>query len=63
MGLITYQMSNVELAMAAVERLEAIGFGAKTDGGTRVRITLNADEEGQVRRLLKHLDPCATAVV
>jgi hypothetical protein len=63
MGLITYQMSNAELAQNAAERLDAMGFRAATEGGTRVRITLDADEESQVRRLLEQIDPSATAVV
>jgi hypothetical protein len=62
-GVITYQLSSDELAEAATERLQAIGFDAATDGGTRVRITLERDEEGVVRRLLEQLDPGATAVV
>jgi hypothetical protein len=62
-GLITYQMSNAELAQVAAERLDAIGFQAATDGGTRVRITRDADEESQVRRLLGQIDPGATPVV
>jgi hypothetical protein len=63
MGLITYQMTRVELANVAVERLQAVGFRAATDGGTRVRITLHANEESLVRRLLEQIDPSATAVV
>jgi hypothetical protein len=61
MGLISYQMSNAELAQVAAERLDAIGFPAATDG-TRVRIALDAHEESQVRRLLEQIDPGATAV-
>ena len=62
-GLITYQMSNMELAQVAAERLDEIGIFAATDGGTRVRIRLDADEDSQVRRLLEQIDPSATAVV
>ena len=63
MGIISYQMSNAELAQVAAERPYSIGFRAATNGGTQVRITLDADEESQFRRLLEQVDPSATAVV
>jgi hypothetical protein len=63
MGLITYRMSNVELALVAAERLDEIGFLSATDGGRRVRIRLDAGEESQVRGLLEQIDPSATGVM